>query len=265
MSPFLSAVDVDLWRGDCKVFAGLNLRVECGERVAVVGPNGSGKSTLLKALNREIYPVERSGSSLELFGESRWNVFDLRRRIGYVSEETERRYNRDLTVCDTVLSGFFASVGVHGSLAARVTDAKRDAARAWLDRVDMAWAADRTLKTLSTGERRRVFLARAMVREPDVLILDEATSGLDFRGRLTLLKSVESLGEVSLFVVTHHLSDIPTTVERVILLCEGAIAADGPPSTVLTGETLSSVYGIPIAVTAVNGRYIADFADESEL
>lgn len=259
---FLSASNVELWRGDRRVFSDLKLRVDCGERLAVIGPNGSGKSTLLKALHREIYPVDRPGSELKLFGQSRWDVFELRRRIGYVSEELERRYDQNVRVHDTVLSGFFASVGVHGSIARRLSEQQRAAATEWLVRVDLEWAAGRTLKTLSTGERRRCFLARAMVRNPDVLILDEATGGLDFRGRFAFLKSIESLSDVTLLVVSHHLNDLPRTVDRVVLLNDGAIVADGPISSVLTSEMLTSAYRIPISVARVNGRYIADSADE---
>jgi iron complex transport system ATP-binding protein len=249
--------NASIWRGGHCIFTNLNLHIKKGERVAIIGPNGSGKSTLLKAMNREIYPATGNGGIGRMFGRSDGNVWNLRQRIGFVSDEIERAYTAHTTVIDTIASGFFASVGVHGTLSRRLTQSHREAALIQLEAQGLLSLKHRTLRDLSSGERRRCFLARALVHAPEALILDEPTAGLDFNARFELLHSIEGVDTQTLLFVTHELNDIPRTVDRVLLLRNGSIVADGPKSVTLTSEVLSRVYERGIELVKLRDRYFA--------
>ena len=257
--PLLEIRDATIWRGSTCVFEHLDLVIEQHERVAIVGPNGTGKTTLLKAINRELYPVDRPGAVFRILGRDRWNVWDLRKHIGVVSQDLQQRYTPTTTALEVVVSGFHSSIGVHGSLADRVTGRQVDAARAALDELGVGELADRPLTSMSTGQQRRCILARALVHTPRTLILDEPTAGLDFAASFDYLGRIRRLarGGCNIIVVTHHLNEIPPGVDRVVLLQDGQIAADGPKASVLTEEKLSKVYGVHVRVREIDGYYLA--------
>ncbi len=257
MDALLDIHNATLWRGDTCVFKRLNLRIEVGEQVAILGPNGSGKTTLLKTMTRELYPVRAEDSWVRILGAERWNVWDLRRRIGLLSHELQASYPGRCKVLDVVVSGFHSSVGVHGNVAAAVDSSQRSKALELLNEVGLPGIADKSLAKLSTGQQRRVLLARALVHAPDTLVLDEPTTGLDLAGSFALLQTLERLEGCNILLVTHHLTDIPPRIQRVILLQDGRVVADGPKQEVLNDSTLSSVYGTPVRVSCVDGYYVA--------
>jgi iron complex transport system ATP-binding protein len=257
--PLVEIRNATIWRGSTRVFDNLDLVIEQHERVAVVGPNGSGKTTLLKAINRELYPVAKDGSLFRILGRDRWNVWELRRHIGVVSQDLQQRYTPTTTALEVVVSGFHSSIGVHGILADRVTDDQVAAARATLHDLGVGDLALTPLRAMSTGQQRRCLLARALVHKPDTLILDEPTAGLDFAASFDYLERVRRLSAAghNIVIVTHHLNEIPPEVDRVILLCEGRVEADGPKRTVLTEDRLSHIYGVPVRVAEIDGYYLA--------
>jgi iron complex transport system ATP-binding protein len=257
--PLIDVRNATLWRGSTRVFKDLDLRIEQREQVAIIGPNGAGKSTLLKAINREIYPVRAPGSSFKILGRERWNVWELRRQVGIVTPDLQQHYRASATALEVVLSGFFASIGVHGTLAAGVGASERDRAMRSLDAVGLAAHAGTPLAELSTGEQRRSLLARALVHEPHTLILDEPTAGLDLAGSFEYLGRIGKLARagVNIVLVTHHLNEIPPEIRRVILLCDGRVAADGDKGDVLRAAVLAPAYGVPLRVTEVGGYFFA--------
>jgi iron complex transport system ATP-binding protein len=256
---FLEICNADIWRGRTQVFESLNLDIEQHERVAILGPNGSGKTTLLKTINREIYPATKPDSYIRILGKNRWNVWELRRRIGVVSNDLHQRYTPTTTAIEVVVSGFHSSIGVHGVLADRVTREQVDAARRTLDGLGIDDLRKTPLNRMSSGQQRRCLLARALVHDPVTLILDEPTSGLDFAASFDYLSRIRRLARDgrNIIIVTHHLNEIPPEIDRVILLQQGSIVADGQKSEVLTGEQLSRVYGTQIRVSEVDGYYLA--------
>lgn len=247
------------YRGDTRVFDGLNLAIAQHEQVAILGPNGAGKTTLLKAINREIYPMVATDSRVRILGRSSWNVWELRAQIGIVSDDLQSRYNRRTTGLDVVLSGFFSSVGSHGSLAAKVTRAQRERSLAVLHDLGVERFADSPLGRMSTGQQRRCLLARALVHEPATLIFDEPTAGLDLAASFDYLARVRRLIAAgrSIVLVTHHLNEIPPDIERIILLREGRIVADGTKQEVLTVANLEATYQVPMRLKTVDGYYLA--------
>lgn len=248
-----------VWRGTTRVFSGFNLRIEQHEQVCVLGPNGSGKTTLLKLLNRELYPVASEDSSVSILGRQDWNVWELRTRIGFVSQDLQARYRTRTSARDVVLSGFLGSIGVHGSLAGRISRQQASRADDIMCELAIDALAEVPFGEMSTGEQRRCLLARALIHEPDTLILDEPTAGLDLSASFDWLARMRRLVAEgrSILLVTHLLNEIPPEIERIVLLRKGSIIVDGPKEEVLTPANLQRAYGVPVQLARVDGYWLA--------
>ena len=248
-----------IYRGSTRVFNHFSLEIGQHEQVAILGPNGSGKTTLLKLINRELYPVLAADSWVRILGRSNWNVWELRSRIGIVSQDLQARYYNTANGLEVVLSGYVSSIGLKGMPAGTVSDEQKCAGLRIMADLGVAHLADTPLRQMSTGEQRRCLLGRALVHQPDALILDEPTAGLD------MAASFDYLGRIRQFVaegrsivlVTHLLNEIPPEVERVILIREGVIIADGPKDQVLTIENLEESYGTRLRISNVDGYWLA--------
>ena len=250
---YLELQDVDLWLGPRLVFEGLSLSLHSGEHTVVLGPNGSGKSSLITLLSRELYPVVKPGSWLKVFGSTSVNLWDLRRRIGLVSSDLQRLHPPQVSAADVVLSGLFGSIGIGRSQ--QPTAAQRQRAAALLERLQLADLADRPFGQLSEGQQRRLLLARALVHEPEVLVLDEPTNGLDLRARHQLLASLRALvaGGTTLLLVTHQIEAIIPEVSRVLLLRQGQLVGDGPADALLAAGPLSALFDTPLRLVQDGG------------
>jgi len=257
--PLIDIRNATVFRGSTRVFRHFNLSIPQHEPVAILGPNGSGKTTLLKLINREIYPVLDDSASVRILGRDRWNVWELRSHIGIVSHDLQANYKNDVTGLDVVLSGFLSSIGVHGLLADRISVSHKDKAFEILEELDATELAARKLKHMSTGQQRRCVLARALVHEPDTLILDEPTAGLDLAAAFDYLERVRKLSAAgrNIVLVSHSLNEIPLEIDRVILLRDGQIVADGPKARVLTEDKLYETFGTRVRVAIIDGYYLA--------
>lgn len=257
--PLLDIRNATIFRGSTRVFNGLSLEIKQHEQVAILGPNGSGKTTLLKVINRELYPVADRSSRVRILGRSRWNVWELRSHIGIVSHDLQTRYRDSTTAFDVVLSGYLSSIGTHGALARRITPAQKARAGTVMASLGIDDLAATPLRNMSTGQQRRCLLGRALVHEPDTLILDEPMAGLDLTASFDFLSRMRQLvteGK-NIVLVTHQLNEIPPEVERVILIRAGTIVADGPKAEVLTVENLQKAYDTAIRLAKVDGYYLA--------
>jgi iron complex transport system ATP-binding protein len=247
--------------GETRVLDSLTLSIRLGEHTAILGPNGAGKSTFIKLLTLQLYPLaEHAGAAIRVFGKDRWDVFELRSKLGIVSADLHDRFvhgnsNGVLTGLDAVVSGFFATHGLFGHQ--QVTEAMRRQAAVALERVDAARLARATLDTMSTGEARRVLIARALVHEPAALVLDEPTRGLDVVSRHQVMERVRELARqgTTILLVTHHIDEIIPEIDRVVLLRRGRIDRDGTKADVLTGEALSHAFDAPLAVEERGGYF----------
>jgi iron complex transport system ATP-binding protein len=246
---------VSVMRGAKVVLHELNLRIGVGEHVAILGPNGCGKSTLIKSITRECYPLVRPGSRMAIFGKDRWNIFDLRPLLGIVSNDLMATCTRDITGREIVLSGFFGSIGVQPYQ--RVTPALERKTEEMLAILEIPHLAERTVDEMSSGEARRVLLARALVHDPRALILDEPTNSLDVFAQHELRLVMRKLARsgIGIILVTHHLADIIPEIERVILMREGRIIADGPKPDVLQSAALTELFGLPVDLAQRDGYY----------
>jgi iron complex transport system ATP-binding protein len=263
-NPVLELTDATVVLGEVRVLDGLTLTIRGGEHTAIAGPNGAGKSTLMKLLTLQLYPLASASGTppIRVFGEDRWDVFDLRSRLGIVSADLHDSFVRGnlsgpISGRDAVLSGFFASQGVFGHQ--RATDTMRRQADKALESMDVAHLASKVMGEMSTGEARRVLIARALVRKPQALVLDEPTRGLDLVARHRFMERVRAIARqgTTIVLVTHHIDEIIPEIGRVILLRGGRVACDGPKSRVLTAKHLSKTFGAPLKVEKTNGYYNA--------
>ena len=257
--PLLEIRNATIYRGDTCVFEDLNLTIEQHQPAVILGPNGSGKTTLLKTINRELYPVHREGSWVRILGQEKWNVWKLRSQIGVVSHDLQTRYHNTTTGLSVVLSGYLSSIGIHGSLAGKISKREIEAATAIMNELGVETFAKTPLCRMSTGQQRRCLLARALVHDPHTLILDEPTAGLDLAAGFDYLARIRKLASQgrNIVLVTHLLNEIPPDIDRVILLRKGKIMADGLKQDVLSEKNLRRTYDVDIRVANVDGYYLA--------
>lgn len=255
--PILDIQHATVYRGGNRVFSDFSFVLHQGEHAAIVGPNGAGKSTLLKLLSGEVHPLALDDTKVSLFGEERWSVWDVRKQLGMVSHDLQRDYLICAEGFNVILSGFYASNDTYDHQTFSQEQVAR--ARAVMRELRIEQLADRTFGHLSTGEQRRFLLGRALVHDPSVLVLDEPTSGLDLKAcfqYLDLLRAQIRKGK-TILLVTHHLHEIPPEIERVILLKDGEILADGPKANLLTDVNLSRLFDQPVTLARANGWYQA--------
>ena len=262
--PVLELTNATVIKDERPVLDGLTLTIQADEHTAILGPNGAGKSAFVRLLTHEDRPLAAADGTppVRVFGSDNWDVFELRSQLGIVSSDLHHRFvfgnNEGRVTADAaVLSGFFATQGIlrYGVVTA---DMRRRAAEA-LDRMGVSHLARRRLDEMSSGEARRVLLARALVTAPRALVLDEPTTGLDLIARHAFMERVREIARegTTLILIPHHIEEIVPEIERVILLRGGRILASGPKRSVLTAERLSGLFDAPVAIDEENGYYYA--------
>lgn len=255
MNSTASLIEIDgvsLQRNRVLILDDLSIGIKLGQHTVILGPNGSGKTSLLKLLMRFFYPsvVNESTGRIEILGQSEWNVWELRQQLGYINMEIDVHFSHGrsgrLTAEEVVLTGF-SSIELEVE-ESKLTDAMRSAAKDALRRCCVDHLYDRCVAHVSTGERRRILLARAIVHRPLALVLDEPTSGLDIGARQTLLSQLQEIADsgTTLVLVTHHLEEILPCIQHVVLLDNGQVAYQGDRELGLNEETLSRLFRIPI-------------------
>src|ERR1700678_2127382 len=247
--------NVRVIRGDNVALDDFSLRVGVGEHVAVLGPNGCGKSTLIKTITRECYPVIREGSSMTILGRKNWNVFELRSLLGIVTNDLMSSCTGDASGLDVVLSGFFSSTRIFPNH--KVDPNHRELAETALAQLGVSHLADRAVQEMSSGEAKRVLIARALVHKPRALLFDEPSNSLDILAQHGLRETMRSLAKsgIGIILVTHELPDIVPEIERVVLMSNGRIAADGRKEEVLQAERLSQLFGLKVELGCRDGYY----------
>ena len=257
MSSIIDIHKATVYRGETCVFSDFALALKEGEHAAILGPNGAGKSTLLKLLAGGVHPFPLDETRVRIFGEECSNVWEVRKRLGLVSHDLQRDYLICAEGLNVILSGFYASNDTYeyqefsGAQVLRACEVMED--------LGIESLAGRRFGHLSTGEQRRFLLGRALVHDPTLLVLDEPTSGLDLKAcfqYLSLLRAQIRRGKTVL-LVTHHLHEIPPEIERVVLLKEGQIVAEGSKANLFTDGNLSRLFDQPVTLVRANGWYQA--------
>lgn len=259
MPPVLHLQNVNVMRGEQVVLHDLNLRIDSGEHIALLGPNGCGKSTLLKTITRELYPLVQPGTKVEIFGKERWDLVELRQRLGIVQNDLPGQPILRATGREAILTGFFSSSTLWPNLV--VTREMHDRADRVLEQTAATHLAGKIFGEMSAGQQRRILIGRALAASgaaagnQATLLLDEPSNALDLAAQRDLRESMRSLMHdgVGLILVTHHLSDIPPEIDRVILMQQGRIAADGPRTELLTAPVLSKLLGTEVRIGQQDG------------
>jgi iron complex transport system ATP-binding protein len=256
-SPIIEMRNVTVSKGKAQILHQVDLRIDSGERLVIIGPNGSGKSSLIKLMTGEWWSdTSVAGSQVKILGSERWDLFDVRRAFGLVSSELQQEFRKEVDVLETVISGAFGSIGINRShsvgedLKSRAQDALRS--------VGSSHLAIRNMASLSTGEARRVLMARALMNDPMALILDEPMTSLDLIGKSLVMEGMRKLakGGRALILVTHDPSDIPPEVERVVMMKQGRIFMDSGIAS-MNDENLSALFDVPVRLRNVDGRFLA--------
>ena len=260
--PAFELCNVGVRRGDSWILCGVDWSVPAGACAAILGPNGSGKSTLARVLACHLWPTEGDASVLgSRMGEA--NLLDVRRDVRLVQSAGPYDADPELTAREVVLTGFFGTVGLYDA----TTDAMHAAAAKLLEQVGLSPVADHVYATLSSGERVRCLIARALAVRPKLLLLDEPTAGLDLLAREQVLATVQRMFEPeaarveappTTVMITHHVEELPPATSHVLLLSGGRVAAAGAPADVLRAEVLSRAYGFELQVRQSGGRYYVE-------
>ncbi len=253
----LELKNVSVVKNGNRILDKVTLNIQTGENVAIIGLNGSGKTTLLKLLRGDVYPYDDDSCdySMRIFGQDRWDIFELRGKMGVVSMDLQSKFDLHTTVREVIGSGFFGSLDVFRGMEIRPEMEELIRMRAMEMGIDNLLT--REIEGLSLGEMRRTLIARALITNPRMLILDEPMTGLDIVMKSKFRRMFDILIDsgVSIVMITHELTDIPLKVDRVVMIRDGKIFADGSKTELLVDEKVSELYGEKIKVECTGGIY----------
>jgi len=257
MTTVLQLSDVSVVRDGNEILSSVSWTVDDSERWVVLGPNGAGKTTLLQLAAAQLHPSSGEVHILEdVLGHV--DVFELRPRIGFASTALARRVPRDERVIDVVLTAAYSVTGRWNETYEEIDNRRAERV---LGEWKLGHLKDRRFGDLSDGEQKRVQIARAVMTDPELLLLDEPAASLDLGAREELLQLLGGFAAASdapgMIMVTHHVEEIPTTFTHALLLANGAVKASGPVADVITSENLSETFGLDLVLTSENGRFTA--------
>ena len=253
MGGFVELAHVHVVRGERLVLEDVNLSIGLGEQIALLGPNGCGKSTLLKTLTCELYPLAKPETLVRILGRERWDVTELKRQLGVVQAEIPGKPMLGISGFDAVLTGFFSSSTLWPHL--KVTAEMQDRAEATMQQVGASGLRAKRFGEMSAGQQRRVLIGRALVASAGCLLLDEPSNALDLyaqRELRDLLMQLAGQG-TTMLLITHQLADIIPAMQRVLLMQEGRIVADGAREELLTAERLGALFGTEVRLSEREG------------
>ena len=250
---WFDAKNINCFKNGYRVFKDLNLKIEYTENVILIGPNGSGKSSLIEIINRNLYPVIANESILKIFDKEHINLWELRKRISTVNNDIKNRINPNLQVFDLILSGLY------GRYCYIQNKSERDSykVKKIMKKMNISNLSQKKFSYLSDGEKQISLIARALIKRPDILILDEPIANLDYKSKFFVFDKINELSKLNtkLFCVTHDISTITKIYDRVIMIKDGKIIADGHQNKIINSENLNKLYGIDIEVTKNNGLW----------
>jgi len=250
---WFEAKNINCFKNGSRVIKDLNLTITYSENVILIGPNGSGKSSLIEVINRNIYPVIANESKLKIFGKELINLWELRKRISTVNNDIKNRINPNLQVFDLILSGLY------GRYCYVQNKSERDSYKVEkiMKKMNISNLSKKYFSYLSDGEKKISLIARALIKKPDILILDEPIANLDYKSKFFVVDKIDELSKLntSIFCVTHDISMITRIYDRVLMLKDGKIIADGHQNNVINSENLNKLYGIDVEVAKNNGLW----------
>ena len=250
---WFEAKNINCFKNGFRVIKDLNLKISYSENVILIGPNGSGKSSLIEVINRNIYPVIDNESILRIFDKELINLWELRKRISTVNSDIKNRISPNLKVFDLILSGLY------GRYCFVSNKSERDIFKveSIIKNMNISNLSKKKFSYLSDGEKQISVIARALIKRPDILILDEPIANLDYKSKFYIIDKINELSKLNtkILCVTHDISMITEIYDRVIMLKGGKIIADGYQNSVINGKNLKKLYGIDVEVIKDNGLW----------
>jgi len=265
MDSIVELEHVQVARGNHVVLHDLSLRIDRGEHLAILGPNGCGKSTLLKTITCELYPVVRPETRVRIMGRERWDLTELKRRMGVVAAELPGRQTLSITGFEAILTGFFSSSTLWPNLS--VTSRMRERAEGILVQINAESLRDTPVGEMSAGQQRRIMIGRAMAGTSSngsdgsvqMLLLDEPSNALDLAAQQDLREMLRRLAQrgTAILLITHHIADILPEINRIVTMNAGRIVADGSKEELLTAQQLGTLFGREITLIERDGYWNA--------
>lgn len=250
---WFDAKNINCFKNGFRVIKDLDLKISYSENVILIGPNGSGKSSLIEIINRNIHPVIANESKLKIFNKELINIWELRKRISTVNNDIKNRINPNLQVFDLILSGLY------GRYCYIKNKSDRDSYTVGkiIQKMNISNLSKKYFSHLSDGEKQISLIARALIKKPDILILDEPIANLDYKSKFFVIDKINELSKLNtkIFCVTHDISTITKIYDRVIMLKDGKIIADGKQNKVINSENLNMLFGINVEVIKNNGLW----------
>ena len=248
---WFEAININCIKNDFRVIKDLNLKISYSENVILIGPNGSGKSSLIELINRNIYPIIAKKSKLKIFDKELINLWELRERISTVNNDIKIRINPNLQVFDLILSG------LHGRYCYIKNKSEKDSNKVEkiMKKMNISNLSKKNFSYLSDGEKQISLIARALIKKPKILILDEPIANLDYKSKFFVIDKINELSKLNtkILCITHDITMISSIFDRVIMLKGGKIIADGDQRKVINSKNLNKLYGIDLEVTLNNG------------
>ena len=256
-APLIHLRDAVVRRGGRAIFSVDELSIGHGESIALLGPNGAGKSTFIKLITREIHPLHRDVAPVEFCGAARPLLSEVRSRLGIVSGSMQDEMAVHLPALEVVVGGLFGTLGLPSHMHLQVSEEAWDLGRRAMKLLGIDDLAERDVLTLSSGQARRLLIARSTVHDPETLVFDEPCTGLDPQGMYHVRRSLRRLVQAgkSLVLVTHYAEDVIPEVQRLVLIKDGVVFADGPKEELMTSEQMSALFDAPLEVREHHGYY----------
>lgn len=236
----------------------ISLQIPKGENIAIIGPNGSGKSSFIKMITREYKPIIfKKNMMYRIMGKDKWDLFELKNHMGIISVDLQTIYCRDIYGYEAVLSGFFSSIGIFKNH--HITFEMDYTVKTVMNFLNISHLSNKKMSNMSTGEMCTILIARALVHNPSMLILDEPTNSLDIYNLYKFREIMRKIAQdgKSIILVTHNLHDIIPEITRVILFKNGKIIMDGDKEDIITDVNLSTLFDLDVKINVQNGYYNA--------
>ena len=250
---WFEAKNINCFKSGYRVIKDLNLKIAYSENVILIGPNGSGKSSLIEVINRNIYPEVNNKSKLKIFDKELINLWELRKRISTVNNDIKNRISPNLKVFDLILSGLY------GRYCFISNKSERDLYKveSIIKNMIISNLSKKNFSYLSDGEKQISLIARALIKKPDILILDEPIANLDYKSKFFVVDKINELSKLNtkILCITHDISTITKIYDRVIMIKDGKLIADGNQNKVINSKNLNKLYGIDVEVTKNNGLW----------
>ena len=249
---WLDLRNIDIFYKKNPAIKNINLKLAIGENTVIIGPNGSGKSTLIKLIARMVYPIVKEDSHLKIFDSSNINIWELRSKVGFLFSDINLRIKPHMQVIDVILSGY---QGTYGLINKNLISSKnRCLAENLIEKLGLKYI-DKYYTNLSDGQKRRVLIARALINNPKVLVLDEPTNLLDVKSSYQLLENLSYLAKegVTILYVTNNIENIIQEIDRVLFIKDGKIINDGCPSKILNSKNISNLYDYSMKILNIDG------------